>query len=222
MLVADTCRHVLRRGVIELLRSGFQCAVVGHYQPRMDKIEIHRGTTETASHSAGEAVVGLPVETQRWGEIYLVMIGYRLVESIMRIAYRQVEREVDTAHPVFKLRGGIYRHIVGVDHVLGQSGQFRWHIWQLRVHRAEITLYTTFEAEGYPLDVESICRALVGVERMVGDMLAESFAIDVKIERLRQRLPFIYALECDKMRAFETLDELEFVGDIIIGELRRL
>lgn len=53
-------------------------------------------------------------------------------------------------------------------------------------------------------------------------MLVESFTVEVEIERLRQRLPFIYALESDKMLAVETLDELEFVGYIVIGELRLL
>lgn len=57
---------------------------------------------------------------------------------------------------------------------------------------------------------------------MVGNMLVESFTVEVEIERLRQRLPFIYALESDKMLAVETLDELEFVGYIVIGELRLL
>ncbi len=37
------------------------------------------------------------------GEIYLIMIGDSLVEGVMRVTYRQVERNVDAAHPVFKL-----------------------------------------------------------------------------------------------------------------------
>ena len=75
VLVADTRRHVLRRGVIELLRSGFQCAVVGHYQSGVYEVEVHRRASETAAQSALEAVVGLPVEAERWGEIHLVTVG---------------------------------------------------------------------------------------------------------------------------------------------------
>ena len=94
----------------------------------------------------------------------------------MGIAYRQVEREVYPAHPIFQFWCRIYSEIVGTDYIFSQSGKFLrqiFHLGQLRVHRTEITLYSTFETQGDAIYVESVRRALMGIESVVGDMLPE-------------------------------------------------
>ena len=182
----------------------------------MDKVEIHRRATQTSAQCARKAVVGLPVETERRGEIDLVAVGYGLVEVIMSITYGQVERKVHPAHPVFKLRCRINCEIIGVDHILCQSGQCLRNVGQLRIHRAEITLYPSFKAKCNPLYVEGVCSALVCIEGVVGDVLAESLTAYVQIQRLRQRLPFVHALERYKMLPIEAFYHLELVGDMVI------
>ena len=99
----------------------------------------------------------------------------------MGVTDGEVEREVYPSHPVFKLWCRIYGEIVGIDHVFSQTGKFLRQFGQLRVHRAEITLYATFEAQRHPLYVEGVSCALMGKESMVGDMLTELLTVHVEI-----------------------------------------
>ncbi len=147
----------------------------------MYEIEIHRGAAESAAHGSGEAVAGFPVQTHGRGEIHLVMVGYRLVESVIRIADRQIERQVYTTHPVFEFRCGVHCEIIGVHNILRQSWQFGGKIGQLRVHRTEITVYSSFEAYRYPFYIKGVGRTLVGIEGMVGYLLPETFAVHLEV-----------------------------------------
>ena len=54
---------------------------------------------------------------------------------------------------------------------------------------------------------------------MVADVLAVRRAIDIEAEDLRQRFPFVAALECYKMLAFEPLYRFEPVADVVIGQV---
>ena len=57
---------------------------------------------------------------------------------------------------------------------------------------------------------------------MVADVLAVRRAIDIEAEDLWQRFPFVVALECYEMLAFEPLYRFEPVADVVIGQVGRL
>ena len=103
--------------------------------------------------------------------------------------------------------------------VFGQLGKFLRQFGQFGVHRPPVAFDAPFKAYGNAFEREGVSSAFVGQESMVADVLAIWFAVDIKVERLRQRLPFVAALEGYKMFSFEPLYHLETIADIIIRKV---
>ena len=65
VLVGEVGGDVLRCGVIEVVNTPAERAVVRHHVAGLYHAQIHRRSARTAVQSHGKAVVGLPVHTYR-------------------------------------------------------------------------------------------------------------------------------------------------------------